>query len=457
MLEKFAPLVGPIVTAFLGIWQTTFAPIIKNWWWIFPPLILIKPFSYLWLWWRKELYDKNFKYILLEVKLPKEVIKPIKAMEDVFAGMWMIYDPPVNFREKWIDGIFSPQLSFEICGFNGESHFFIRVDDRRKEVVKSNIYSQYPEAEISEIDDYTKHIPQDIPNKDWNMEGRELMLRKPNPYPIKTYQKLETGTEPLEEKRVDPIARLLEGLASLKEGEQIWIQFFIEPIVSEIPWVAEGEKIRDALAKREKLKPKPKSIIGTLFDLTIDTIKRAADILLAILEGKTPPEPEGIKPEEKEMFPPEMRLTPGEREIVEEVERKISKCGFAVTIRIIYIGKKEVFFKPRLGIPFSFFGSSQTQHLNSFKLVPGTSTKVRSTLAWYLDKRKAFLKKRRMFRNHVKRYSPYFPRPGGVSVLNIEEMASLFHFPGSLVAPTPSLPRIESRREEAPPTLPIGE
>jgi hypothetical protein len=39
-------------------------------------------------------------------------------------------------------------------------------------------------------------------------------------------------------------------------------------------------------------------------------------------------------------------------------------------------------------------------------------------------------------------------------VLNTEELATIFHFPGR-VAETPTFGRIEARKSEAPPNLPI--
>jgi len=40
-------------------------------------------------------------------------------------------------------------------------------------------------------------------------------------------------------------------------------------------------------------------------------------------------------------------------------------------------------------------------------------------------------------------------------VLNVEELASLFHFPGEAAAPSPGAPRIETKRGEGPMDLPV--
>ena len=65
--------------------------IIKNWWWLGLPFVLWRPFSYFWLYWRAETWMLRQKMVLLEVKMPKEVLKPLRAMEQVFfTRVWPI-------------------------------------------------------------------------------------------------------------------------------------------------------------------------------------------------------------------------------------------------------------------------------------------------------------------------------------------------------------------------------
>ena len=82
-------------------------------------------------------------------------------------------------------------------------------------------------------------------------------------------------------------------------------------------------------------------------------------------------------------------------------------------------------------------------------------TKVKSVWLWFLDERRLYIRKRRIFRYYSKRWFPLFPRPGGSYVLNTEELATLYHFPGRIVAPAPAVPRIEAKKGEAPPGLPV--
>ncbi len=443
MLSDSLKILMPILSR---VWQ-----ILSPWWWLPIPFILWWPFSFLWHWWRTDKFLKKTKFILLEIKIPKEVLKPMRAMEIVIDGLWQIlFDAPGDFFEKHIEGKIILSYSLEIASIDGEPHFFIRIPEANQDAVEAVIYSQYPEAEISKADDYTKYIPQDIPNKDWDLWGADYKLSKPNPYPIKTYLEFETEREPLEEKRIDPLAMLLESLAKTKPGERYWIQIVARPIRGDVggwegvPWLKEGEEIRDELARRTERKPIQKPLI-----------MEAADVLV------TGEPPGGLKEERRELIPPEMKLTPGERDIIAGVEKKMAKRGFETNIRFIYLGKKEVFFKAKLRFALSFFSTFATQNLNGlFPHGQPYLTKIKKSwfLPWnLLAKRRLYLRKRSIFRKYCLRVHPRFPANGkwpSSFILNTEELATIFHFPGQRVAPAPLIKRIEAKKGEAPPGLP---
>ena len=414
--------------------------ILSIWGWVILALILWKPFQHFWLWWRQEQWWAKQKQILLEIKIPKEVLKPIRAMEVSISGLWQILYAPPNWYEKWIDGQDHLSYSFEIVSLGGEPHFYIRVVERLRDAVEANIYSQYPEAEISIADDYTKYIPQDIPNKDWDMWGADYALLKPSPYPILTYKSFETESEAMEEKRIDPMAGLLESMAKIKPGEQLWIQIRACPLSQEfvLPFLNEAKALRDKLAKRPG-PAKSQSMAGEAFEF--------------LAFGKVPEE----EKKKEELFPPEMRLTPGEKDIITAVEEKVAKPVFNVNMRFIYLGKREVFFRPKFRLGFNFFAYFSTVNCNSLQPMAKTLTKIKQN--WYdfffFVPRRLYLRKRKIIRNYKERLPPFFPRPGGTFWLNTEEVTSLFHFPSSIVAPTPTMSRVESKRGGPPSELPI--
>ncbi len=427
------------------IWQTiadklpailpVFLKILKDWWWIPALLVFFQFFKLIYYYYIAEKWDATMPSILLEIRLPEEVERPIKVMENIFANLWAIYDPP-NWKEKWIEGHFLLSFSLEIAGIDGVPHFYIRARKMFKNFVESTIYSQYPEAEIFEVDDYTKKVPQDIPNKEWDLFGTSYRFEKPHVYPIKTYQKFfEVSPDTKEEKRMDPLSTLLDGISAMKPGEQLWFQIVAKPIVigegGEKNLVEEGKKIVDKLVKRpEKEKAKP-------------ILQEAAEIV-----AFGPPKEE--KKEVRQTLP-EMEMTPGEKEVVKSIEEKISKFCYESTVRWIYLGKRDVFLKAMAKIPFGFTNSFGTVNLNHLRIEKNTLTKV----TYFFKKRRVYLKCRRLFRYFQKRLPPYFPLSGGTIVLNTEELASLWHLPGRSVAPAPTVPRVQYKKGEPPSTLPI--
>jgi len=414
--------------------------ILKTWWWLIIPSFFGKQLLFYWLWWRKEKFDATVKRVLIEVRIPRESLKPIRAMETVMTGLWQLYGPP-NWYEKWWKGEFILSYSFEIVAIDGVPHFYIRLPERYRTIAESHIYSQYPEAEISLVDDYTQNVPQDIPDKDWEMWGTDYKLTRPESYPIKTYPQFETERETEEEKRIDPIAGLLEGMARLKSGEQIWVQIVATPTLDELPWVKDGEKLRDKLVRRKEA-PAPKPMIQELFDL--------------VVMGQPPG---AQKKEEDGEIPPEMKLTPGEKEVVAAVEKKIGKLGFITNVRYIYLARRDAFSSSNIRIAMSYFVNFVTENFNGIVPWGETITKVKQN--WYdwfwFVKRRLYLKKRRIFRNYVLRENPKFPQEGGTFMLNTEELASIYHFPSRMVAPAPLVPRVEAKKGEAPSELPVEE
>ena len=438
----FSELFGNVNWSSLYLTLNSFLLIIKIWWWAVLPFLLWEPFKYFWKWWRNEVWLKTvFKPVVLEIRIPKESIKPIRAMENVMAAIHGVAYQPPDWWEKWFEGQLQTGVSFDIISIGGEIHFYIRFFKAYRDGIEAAIYSQYPEAEIQEVDDYVKYVPQDIPNKDWDLWATDYLLAKKSPYPIKTYPKFETEQEKEPEKVVDPVANLLEGFAKIKPGEQFWIQMRTTPLSepdhnhSYGAFLKEGEKIRDSVAKRPEV-PKPKPML-----------QDAATILIS---GKVP----GVDDVKKEEFiiAPEMRMTPGEKDIVTAIENKISKPVFSTGIRFIYLGKRDVFFKPNFRLGFNFFNCYATANLNA--LFPWGDALTKIHKSWFLPlnlllPRRHYLRCRKLFRQYKERFNFLFPRMGGdkgVFILNTEELASLFHFPSWRVSPVAGVSRVEAKK-----------
>ncbi|MBZ9572890.1 hypothetical protein KJA17_01710 [Patescibacteria group bacterium] len=418
----------------MAISQTLYL-ILKTWWWVLLPAILYFPLRFIYLWWVQwDIWYKEQEWILLEVKAPREILKPFRAMEDVLSRIWGIFDAP-NWRERWLWGepLLPYWFSLEIVSIEGEIHFFIRALEAHRHTIESAIYAQYPEVEISQVPDYTKNIPQDIPNKDWDLYGEAYQMGKEDYFPIKTYSKFfeERPEVVKEEKRIDPVLSLLESMVKLGKGEQFWFQIIAVPITDkQVPYIRKGKEMVNKLVFRAP--KRKKSMVG-----------EAAEFLIT---GRPP----GVPPEEekKEMIiPPEMKLTPGEREIVQGIENKIAKYAYRATVRGIYLARKDAFNAPHRLTARAYMNHFSTANLNFFVYWPRTRTRVH----YWARKARLYLRKRKIFRSYIRRLSPLFPFPPGKGayVLSNEELATIYHFPYQVIIP--GVARVEAKRGGPPP------
>ncbi|OHA47047.1 MAG: hypothetical protein A3A80_01320 [Candidatus Terrybacteria bacterium RIFCSPLOWO2_01_FULL_44_24] len=405
-------------------------PFYKDWWWIITPPVLFFVAHDLWLFYMRWKRFLATEHVLLEIKIPKIVERTPKAMEQVFSGLHALWDEP-RMLEKYLQGKYQVWASVELVSIDGVTHFYIQLPRALKNLVQSHVWAQYPEAEISEAEDYAKKVPQDIPNKNWDIWGTELVLAKDDVYPIRTYPAFE---ETVEERRIDPLASLLEVFGSLGPGEQFWLQWIIEPVVS--GWHEKGKQVVDDLISRKKVKKQ--SGLGRLFS------ESSSAISLVV----APPPSAAIKKEKPKDEPPSlmMHLSPGEKEVIAAIELNISKIGFRTGARAIYVGRREVFNKANAAGFFGAIRQFNTQNLNSIKPNIGTMPKT----LYVMGKQRNFFRKRRLLRLYRLRFFTHKK-----FIFNVEELATVYHFPGAMVAMAPMVSRIEAKKGEPPTTLPI--
>jgi hypothetical protein len=430
-----------------------FFPFLRVWWWLFFPLFLSIELRTLYLWWMNwDFAYAEKKWIILELVPPKEVLVPLKAMEDIFTIMWpSLYAPP-NWRERWCEGALDDAagwMSWEITSIEGQLHFYVRVMADHKNTLETALYGHYPELEIHEVQDYTKNVPQNIPNQEWGVYGEDFILGRPNPYPIRTYEKFfEPQGEKIsaEEKRIDPMSSLLELMSRLGTGEQFWLQFIT--MSSDEPGFK--KEAQDIIAK---LSNRPVKHKKTFIDEILDIIHNI--VLGPKKEGSgdkvTYKWQESKKSEEG--LDREMVLTPGERDVMTEVENKLKRPVFRTVIRGVYVARRENFQSANRVLTRSYFSHFQTQNLNHIRFTSVTRPKTH----YFFRTSVPYVRTRRMFRNYVLRFTPLFPdRKRECSILGTEELATLYHFPmkiTGLVAPT--MTRVESKKGGPPPNLPM--
>lgn len=374
----------------------------------------------------------NFNYknpfVLLEMRIPREMTKSPKAMETVFASLNIGPGTGTWFKLYWW-GRTRPWWSFELASIGGKVHFFIYVRENMRRVTESYMYAQFPEIELIEATDYSRlrdplHAP-------YQMFACEYMLGEKDPYPIRTYVDHgmdKPGLKP--EEQIDPFAQMLELMGSLGPEEQLWMQFIIR-------W-SKGEKYRgkkNASGKKYTWRDQGREVIEELRAKTINK--------------RTTIDKEGHV-QELEGFP-----NPNEfqKELIGAIERNIDKPAFDVGIRSIYSAPADKYYGTMNAFTANIFKVHISEQYNQIKPAALWSEKFND----YPWEDIGGHRQRGEMHEALEAYRArsYFHPPyrGPWMIMSSETLATIYHVPTSTVK-TATLPRIGSTTSAPPPNLP---
>ncbi len=303
-----------------------------NFGWIVIGIFFIWGVLQLYLFWRQGKWASTHKFVLLAIDIPKLNEQTPKAVENMFTYLGGAH-ASVNFFEKWFEGQFQKSFSYEVVSLEGYTQFLIRTPLEFRNLIESSVYSQYPDAEISEVDDYTQTVPQSYPDDEYDIWGTEFTQSASWVYPIKRYPEFEHQIGPSEMQFKDPMATLMDLCGSLRQGEQLWIQYIVVPIGFD--WVKDAEKEIDKILGRKAKAKKSLMMQG------VEALGEASEVLYSIWGD--------VESKDKEDKPKTMMdLTPLEKRRVEAIHEKLSKLAFALKIRVVYVAKKEVMNKAKV-------------------------------------------------------------------------------------------------------------
>jgi hypothetical protein len=198
---------------------------------------------------QKFLSNMTNNTILLEIKIPKEVDKSPEAMEIISGAFLQGGGVGTWYNRNW-KGALVTFFSLEIASIEGDVRFFVRTEKKFKELITNNFYSQYPNIEIREADDYVTKIFYDHRQTDVNVWGltntfgdkfslskssderkdlKDEDLSMPADFKmIKTYVDYKQDMNPKEEFEHDPLTPILEWIGSMKKGEYAWYQLILQ-------------------------------------------------------------------------------------------------------------------------------------------------------------------------------------------------------------------------------------
>jgi len=331
-----------------------------------------------------------FDSVLLVLEIPKTNDKSELAAEQLFASLHGILRDKTELKLN--NGV-QEHLSFEVASVNGQIRFYAWVPKGLRSFVEGQIYSQYPTVQIRQADeDYVNHE-----SRHPVAYSSEITLTDSEWLPIKTFTNFE----------VDPLAGITGALAKMDStGEEVWIQILARPVADS--WHKASEQWIKSVKKGR----------------VVTTSSGAFAWFVGLLSALWQPPVDGVGSTAVK------DISERDKTRISEAEKKATKLGYQVKIRLVYLGSSSTNAQSRMQAIVGTFKQFNSTNLNGFKM---SNTSVRKDdLVKYRDRS--------------------FGDRG--FVLNIEELASVFHLPHTNVE-TPNVVWASSKSAEPPSKLPV--
>lgn len=365
------------------------------------PLLLFAILAPLWITYVRSQFVFSVPYVVLELKPGELTPKSARAMELVFYSLH--HRTNISRTREIFLGEMRLPWSFEIAVSDGVVRFFMRIPKAHRQSLELRLRAEYRDIDIDEVRDYAREVSFDPISM--KLEAREYTLKKPDPYPLKTYEAHEA-----EKKPHNPFTEFLEELVAVGENEHLYISYIIRP------------------HQRERKR---------FWQRAADTLHSDAQEEIAKIVG-----PGG-----------DLRSVPeGKQKLVQSIEQALKKPSFDCGIRAIYFAEREAFNPERATQLDTLFNKFSDVQLNEF-----AAHNPRDHVVWPLsDVFAAIPWLNEMYLHHLYRRRAYFVPPyyGDVFVLNTAELATVYHLPHITRAST--LARGSGRRLEPPENLPVA-
>lgn len=332
----------------------------------------------------------NSEHVMITLEIPRANDKKELAAEQMFASLHGILRDRAELR---MSGGLQEHISFEIAAIEKLIRFYVWLPKHLQNFVEGQIYAQYPTVQIHTLDeDYTRReFQHDV------VYTSELTVTDTEFLPIKTFQSFE----------VDPLAGITATLAKLDEGrEEVWIQVLARPVADN--WHKQASQFASRIKN------------GTA---SFDMFAGSGKWFLTALEAlwKPPEQGEGATARD---------LSERDKTRISEIESKSTKLGYQVKIRLAYLGSNQTIAKQHMQALVGTFKQFNSTNLNGFKMTNASFK-----------------------REDLDKYRARFFIDRGY-ILNIEELASVFHLPHTNVE-TPNIVWANNKTAEPPAKLPV--
>jgi len=320
----------------------------------------------------------------------------IAQMEQVFANFLYLKKPRI-FQNP-------PLCSFEIASQIGsfDISFYVAVPKYLESVFEKYVQGVYPNAVVDKIpQDYTIFEPQGA------TAGAYLKLQESSLFPISTYQTLET----------DPLALVTNNLSKISADEGGAVQILIRPL-SKLNLRKKGEK---ALKKIREGKPVRFAVIQAYQGPVMEAFEELGKVLFA-KDQKSREAEQSLKDKEQGF----------DQKGYDAIQSKIQKQPFEVNIRVASSAQTQGRAEEILHHLASAFSQYSLSAINGLEPKEVYKKKLQKFVYDF------------SFRNFDKKQ---------VCILNLEELASIYHFPSHYIE-TPYIKAAKSSTYAPPTDLP---
>ncbi len=403
--------------------------------WIIIGVMFLLGAKVLWLKNIRRKWGKDKKFVLLAIDIPRGNIQSPQAVENLFSYLGGAHGTQ-NFFEKWFLGEYQLSFSFEIVSLDGYTQFIIRTPSKFVNLVESAVYSQYPDAEIIEVDDYCEGFPKKFPDDEYDIWGSEFVQSAHYMYPIKCYREFEHRLGEDDATFRDPMAELMELCSSLRQGENLLYQIIVIP--TGFDWIDDGKsEIDKILGKKQE-----PTLLNKIIDGFVEILSNLSELIYSIWGDVD----DNKKEEQRKSSM--LELTPKQKKKIEFIELKSSKLAFLCKIRVVYLAKKEVMNSSKVVNGFvGYIKQFSDLDLNSFK----PDLKRTATKAAYFNKiSRLITKKNNIINNYIDRNDWAGCTP---FLLNIEELATIWHFPVEATSNAPLIQKTSTKKYKPPANL----
>lgn len=342
--------------------------------------------------------------VILHIAVPRQNDKTPLAAEQMFASLHGI----VRDNRRSTDF-----LSFEIVSDTASGvNFYAAIPKYLVKFVEGQIYAQYPNAEIMIVEDYVDK-PLRLPGGTQGSEfisTAEIELVRDFIFPIKTFRDFD----------VDPLSAITSAVTDVDDGEQVMLQILMRPVDNY--WQDYAKDYIEAVREGKD----PASAGGSFW-------KAVGGAVVTVIAGGmnffiSSSSEESSKGDQK----PIVRLLPGQEEELRQITEKMTQVGFEMCIRIVTKAQDGERADQLLRDVTASFKQFTTANLNGFtrskEEVPGAEI--------------------------YNRYKRRYLSTETVDILNISELASLYHLPNISVE-TPNISWSRAKKAEPPMNLPI--